>query len=69
MALAAAGEGSGTVHQQPTQIAVAGSVTTHPNVVAAALVPRSPGCVALEAGPMSEWLHTGLSQHGLETVT
>jgi transposase len=44
------------------------SVVTDPDAVAAALVPHAPGCVGLEAGPMSEWLHTGLSHHGLETV-
>lgn len=45
-----------------------GAVATDPDAIRGALVPHAPGCVGLEAGPMSEWLHTGLAQHGLETV-
>ena len=45
-----------------------GSVATDPDVLTAALMPHAPGCVGLEAGLMSEWLHTGLARHGLETV-
>lgn len=45
-----------------------GSAMTDPDAIAAALAPYVPGCVGLEAGPLSEWLHTGLVQHGLETV-
>ena len=45
-----------------------GSVATDSDAIAAALAPHAPGCVGLEAGPMSEWLHTGLTHHGLETV-
>ena len=45
-----------------------GSVATDSDAIAAALAPYAPGCVGLEAGPMSEWLHTGLTHHGLETV-
>ena len=45
-----------------------GSVATDPDAVAAALASHAPGCVGLEAGPMSEWLHTGLTHHGLQTV-
>ena len=45
-----------------------GSVATDPGTIAAALAPHAPGLVGLEAGPMSEWLHAGLSRHGFETV-
>src|SRR5262249_949793 len=44
------------------------SVATDSDAIAAALAPHAPGCVGLEAGPMSEWLYTGLARHGLETV-
>ena len=45
-----------------------GVVTTDPDAIAAVLAPHGPDLVGLEAGPMSEWLHAGLSRHGLETV-
>jgi transposase len=45
-----------------------GVVTTDPDAIGAALAPHRPDLVGLEAGPMSEWLHVGLSRHGLETV-
>jgi transposase len=45
-----------------------GSVSTDPDALAAVLAPHAPGCIGLEAGPMSEWLHAGLKQHGLEAV-
>jgi transposase len=45
-----------------------GSVATDPDMIAAAIAPHALRLVGLEAGPMSEWLHTGLAQHGLETV-
>jgi transposase len=50
------------------EVVFEGSVTTDPDAIAAALAPHAPDLVGLEAGPMSEWLHTGLSGHGLETV-
>jgi transposase len=50
------------------QVVFEGSVATDPDALAAALLPHAPGRVGLEAGPMSEWLHTGLSRHGLQTV-
>ena len=50
------------------QVVFEGSVATDPDVIAAALAGHAPDLVGLEAGPMSEWLHTGLSRHGLETV-
>ena len=39
-----------------------GSVATDSDAIAGALAPHAPGCVGLEAGPMSEWLHTGLTR-------
>jgi transposase len=45
-----------------------GSVATDVEVVAAALASYAPGRVGLEAGPMSEWLHSGLAGCGLEAV-
>jgi transposase len=45
-----------------------GSVATDSDAIAAALAPHAPRSVGLEAGPMSEWLHTGLTHHGVETV-
>ena len=36
--------------------------------VAAVLAPHAPNRVGLEAGPMSEWPHTGLARCGLEPV-
>jgi transposase len=45
-----------------------GSVATDPDLIAATLAAHAPDLVGLEAGPMSEWLHAGLSRHGLETV-
>src|SRR5918998_6046888 len=45
-----------------------GVVTTDPDAIGAVLAPHGPDLVGLEAGPMSEWLHAGLSRHGLETV-
>jgi len=50
------------------QVILEGSVATDPDRIAAALAPHAPSLVGLEAGPMSEWLHAGLSRHGLETV-
>ena len=40
-----------------------GSVATDSDAIAGALAPHAPGCVGLEAGPMSEWLHAGLTRH------
>ena len=45
-----------------------GVVTTDPDAIGAVLAPHGPDLVGLEAGPMSEWLHAGLSRHGLATV-
>jgi transposase len=45
-----------------------GVVPTDPDAIGAVLAPQGPDLVGLEAGPMSEWLHAGLSRHGLETV-
>ncbi|MFO1037823.1 MAG: IS110 family transposase [Geminicoccaceae bacterium] len=50
------------------RIVLESSVATDPDLIAAVLAPHALRLVRLEAGPMSEWLHTGLAQHGLETV-
>ena len=50
------------------QIVFEDVVATDPEAIGAALAPHVPALVGLEAGPMSEWLHTGLSHQGLETV-
>jgi transposase len=50
------------------RIVFEGVVTTDPDAIGAVLAPHGPDLVGLEAGPMSEWLHAGLSRHGLETV-
>ena len=50
------------------EVVFEGSVASDPDAIAAALAPHAPVLVGLEAGPMSEWLHTGLSRHGLEPV-
>ena len=50
------------------EVVFEGSVATDQDAIAAALAPHAPVLVGLEAGPMSEWLHTGLSRHGLEPV-
>jgi transposase len=50
------------------QIVFEGVATTDPDAIGAVLAPHGPDLVGLEAGPMSEWLHEGLSRHALETV-
>ena len=50
------------------QVVFEGAVATDPDLLAAALAAHAPDLVGQEAGPMSEWLHAGLSRHGLETV-
>jgi hypothetical protein len=44
------------------------TVASLPDAIAAALRAHDPELVGLEAGPMSAWLHDGLSAHGFETV-
>src|SRR3954447_6124405 len=44
------------------------SVPTDPEAIAAVLVPHAPSRLGLEAGPMSEWLHSGLALCGLEAT-
>ena len=39
-----------------------------PDAIADRLKEWSPALVGLEAGPMSEWLHDGLTAEGLEAV-
>lgn len=43
-------------------------VATDPACIVEAIAPFAPGLVGLEAGPMSEWLHDGLTTHGLEAM-
>lgn len=50
------------------QVLWEGVVTTDPDRIATTLLARAPDLVGLEAGPMSEWLHDGLSRRGLEVV-
>jgi transposase len=45
-----------------------GVAATDAEAIGAALAPHLPALVGLEAGPMSEWLHAGLSRQGLEAV-
>ena len=44
------------------------TVSTDPEAIAAVIVPHGPSRVGLEAGPMSEWLHSGLARCGVEAV-
>ena len=44
------------------------TVATDPACIVEAIAPFAPGLVGLEAGPMSEWLHDGLTTQGMETV-
>jgi hypothetical protein len=50
------------------QVVFEGSVATDAGAIATALASYAPGRIGLEAGPMSEWLHTGLVRWGLEAV-
>ena len=44
------------------------TVATEPSCISEALASFTPELVGLEAGPMSEWLHDGLTAQGLETI-